>query len=104
MERDWYRRVMLKLAEARESPEGDFLQTLDSELDDLSMGLEDLRKQGGMTSYSVKRGLNLLNDLRGKLENAQNGQDVRQAFFEVDAVRDLIEEARQAVADRERGA
>ena len=101
VERDWYRRVMMKLVDARESRPEDFLSVLDSELDEVIHRLEGLRTAGAMSGFGVKRGLNLLNDLRSRLEVAQNGQEVRQAFFDLDGVRDLVDEALQTIADRE---
>jgi hypothetical protein len=101
VERDWYRGVMLKLADAIESRPGEFLQLVDSELDAVILRLEDLRKAGGMSGFSVKKGLNVLNELRNRLEVAQNAQDVRAAFVELDSVRDMVDEAVQTISDRD---
>lgn len=101
MERDWYRGVMLKLADAIESQPGEFLSVMDSELDEVILRLEDLRKLGGMSGFGLKRGLDVLNDLRGRLEVARNAQEVRAAFLDLDALRDLVNEAAQTIADQE---
>ena len=102
VERDWYRRVMLKLADARETRSGsEYLSEVDSELDAVIMKMEELRRTGGMSGFSVKRGLAMLNDLRGRLENARNPHEVTSAFLELDSVRDLVDEALQSVSDRD---
>lgn len=97
MERDWYRRVMLKLVDVREYRGEDYLRAVDSELDELVLRLDELRRAGGMTGLSVRRGLNMLSELRSRLEVAVNSQEVRQAFTEFDAVKGLIEEAEQVL-------
>lgn len=92
---------MLKLADVRETrSNSEFLMEIDGELDAVIMKLEELRKSGGLSGYSVKRGMNLLNDLRGKLENARNPHDVNAAFMETDALRDLVDEALQTLSER----
>ena len=101
VERDWYRRAMLKLADVRESRPEEFLSEVDSELDELILRIDDLRKSGGMSGFSQKRAINILNDLRGRLENARNAHEVNCAFLELDAVKDLVDEAAQVLADRE---
>lgn len=101
MERDWYRGVMLKLAEAVDSRPDEYLARVDSELDEVILRLEDLRKSGAMSGFGVKRGLDVLNDLRGRLEIARNSQEVRAAFLDLDAIRDLVDEAVQTLADRD---
>lgn len=101
MERDWYQRVMLKLADARETRPEEFLAMVDSELDEVIMRLEDLRVGGGMSSFGIRRGLNILNELRGRLESARNGQEVRAAFLALDEVRDLVADALQVIDDRD---
>jgi hypothetical protein len=101
MERDWYRGVMLKLVDARETRPDEYISILDSELDEVIMRLETLRREGGMSNFGVKKGLNLLNDLRSRLENARNGQEVRAAFLELDEVKELVEEALETLAGRD---
>jgi len=101
VERDWYRRVMLKLADARESRPDEFLQVVDSELDGVILQMDELRRTGGMSGFSQKRALNMLNELRGRLERARNSHEVNTAFLELDEVRDLVDEAAQAIADRD---
>lgn len=102
MERDWYRGLMLKLADARETrSHSEYLSDIDSELDAVIMKLEEFRKSGGLSGYSVKRGLNLLNDLRDRLENAKTAHEVNAAFMENDSVRDLVDEALQTISDRD---
>jgi hypothetical protein len=101
VERDWYRRVMLKLADAKESRPGEYLSMVDSELDELIMRMDDLRRAGAMSGFSEKRGINILNELRGRLEKARNAHEVNSAFLELDAVKDLVDEAAEAIADRD---
>lgn len=92
---------MLKLADARETrSNSEFLMAIDGELDAVIMKLEELRKSGGLSGYSVKRGMNLINDLRGKLESARKPHDVNAAFLETDALRDLVDEALQTLGER----
>ena len=101
VERDWYRRAMLKLADARESRPDEYLSLVDSELDELILRMDDLRKSGGMSGFSQKRGIDMLNDLRGRLENARNPHEVSSAFLDLDSLRDLVDEAAQVLADRD---
>lgn len=93
---------MLKIADARETrSHSEYLSEVDHELDSVIMKLEGYRKTGGLSNYSVKKGLNLLNDLRSRLENARNAHEVNAAFMENDGVRDLVEEALQTISDRD---
>ena len=102
VERDWYRRVMLKLADAREiRSHSEFLSEVDSELDAVIMQLEQLRTAGGLSGFSVKRGLSMLNELRGLLEIAKTAHEVNVAFQKLDAVRDIVDDAIHTIAERE---
>lgn len=101
MERDWYRRLMLKLAEVRDTGSAsEFLTILDSELDDLGIQLDGYRRGGIFSGFTLKRGLNLLADLRGKLEICRNGSEVRHVFLEVDDLRNLVDESLEAAEER----
>ena len=94
--------MMLKLADAREAgSQSEYINALDGELDAVNMKLEELRRSGSMTGFSVKRALNMLNELRGRLEEAKNPHEVNAAFLDLGSVRELIEEALQTLADRQ---
>jgi hypothetical protein len=93
MERDWYRRVMMKLMDARETRADEYLQILDSELDEMVMRLDEVRREGAFTSLTQRRGLNLVTDLRSRLEMARNGHEVRQIFLDSTGLEELLEDA-----------
>lgn len=100
MERDWYRRLMMKLADAREVSPGEYVALLDSELDDLAMKLDGFRRRGSITSLTLKKGLNLLSELRSRLELAQSGPAVRHIFLESNQLQVLVDEVVEVSDDR----
>lgn len=99
MERDWYTRSMMKLATAFDDRETPFLTNVDAVLDDISMGLGRHQQEGILSGLGVRRALNILSDLRGRLESARNAGDVRQAFHDCERLREIVDEAREAAAE-----
>lgn len=95
MERDWYTRAMLVLATAFDQADEPFLGRVDSVLDDMTMGLGRFQKDGVLSGLSLRRTLNLVSDLRSRLEAARSAQDVRQAFHDCERLREIVDEARQ---------
>lgn len=93
---------MLDLADCRERmTHSEYLTEVDSQLDAVIMKMEELRRAGGLSGFSVKRGLQMLNELRDRLEKAKNAHEVNAAFLDLDAVKDLVDEALETIAERE---
>jgi hypothetical protein len=86
---------MVLLADARDSQPDGFLREVDEQLDGLAFRLDELRRAGALSGLGQRRGLNLIAELRSRLEAARNGQDVRQAFHDLDGVRGVVDEAEQ---------
>jgi hypothetical protein len=93
MERDWYRRVMLKLVDAKDTRADEYLQILDSELDEIVLRLDEVQRAGGFSAFTQRRAYNMLTEMRSRLEVVRNGHEVRQVFMEETALEQILEDA-----------